>query len=160
MSWCLLLTFEWLGKMFTSVESRWMVYGASLCFSFDFSVHLKTFIIKFRKSKRSPLLGSLLHTRGGPSWRPWSAAVSSQAGLTHDMLQSPWIAHTAWSPGLPLAHTCRHLSLYLRFFHTKFDWLTPLILKGLAQIPSPSGSPPWYFQETFLLSQLALVHAY
>lgn len=101
MSWCLFLTFEWLGKEFTSVESSWMVYGASLCFPFDFSVCLKMFIIKFRKSKRNPSPGSPLHTKGGLPWRPWSLQPHLRlALLTHDMLQSPWTAHMARSSGL------------------------------------------------------------
>lgn len=33
-----------------------MVYGASFCFSFDFSVRLKMFVINFKKVKETPCL--------------------------------------------------------------------------------------------------------
>lgn len=65
------------------------------------------FIIKFRKSERNPLPGSLVHTRGGLSGQPWSAAASSQAGPPQ-----AWraIVILNWSRGLKLrAPSCADL---------------------------------------------------
>lgn len=110
-------------------------------FSFNFSVHLKTFTIKFRKSKINPSLGSWMHTEEVPPWLPRSAAAPSHL-LTHCARQSHRTACWPEAQGFLLSRSvCA--SLYLKVLpHICLAWL---ILKGLAQIPPPSGSPPWYF---------------
>lgn len=146
MSW-LSSTFKWLSKMLTSVESRWMVYSSSLCFSLGLSVCLKMFTIKFKRSKiRPPALWLIISHRRKPSL---TALVCSLITSAPHMLDSSALWHGT-AGGLmgrvlsgPDVHT--PFSLPEGSFTTHLPGWLLLTLKGLSPIPPPSGSPTWYF---------------
>lgn len=120
-----------------------MVYGASFCFSFDFSVSFKMFVINFKKVKETPCLAhhctqgevtpggpGLLQPQLRPAWPPPSVRAPSCANV-----QVPFSLPEVLSHQICWVDSYTSFKVWLKYH------LLQEALCNISRKPSPLPSP-------------------